>query len=198
MLTLTSPYETWAHRRPAGPKMAALGLWTVTLFTLTTLLPLGAAFAATAGLILSAGLPFARTSALMLRPLGPFVLIVALWQGWLGDPTFGAAPILRLITAVAAANFVTMTTRLTDMLAVLTTLARPLAAMGLPPRRLALAVALVLRFIPVMLLHLQTIRAAFRARSHRRPGWRLFVPALLAALDDADRVADALRARGGT
>lgn len=197
MLTLTSPHETWAHRLPAGPKMAALSLWAIALFSLDTLPPLLAASAATAALILSGGLPFARISALMLRPLWPFVAIVALWQGWLGDPTYGAAPILRLITAVAAANFVTMTARLTDMIGILTTLARPFGPLGLPPRRLALALALVLRFIPVMLHQLQTIRMAFRARSHRHPGWRLFVPALLAALDDAERVAEALRARGG-
>ena len=198
MLTLTSPHDTWAHRLPAAPKMVALALWTVALFSLNTLPPLLAAPTATGALILSGGLPFARTSALMLRPLWPFVLIVALWQGWLGDPTWGAAPILRLITAVAAANFVTMTTRLSDMITILTTLARPLASLGLPPRRLALALALVLRFIPVMLHQMQTIHTAFRARSHRRPGWRVMVPTLLAALDDADHVAEALRARGGT
>jgi len=177
--------------------MAVLGLWTVALFSLTTLPALLTASVAITTLILSGGLPFARTSALMLRPLWPFVLIVALWQGWMGDPTWGAAPILRLITAVAAANFVTMTTRLTDMMAVLTRLARPFGPLGLPPRRLALALALVIRFIPVMLQHMQIIRLAFRARSPRRPGWRLFVPTLLAALDDAERVAEALRARGG-
>lgn len=198
MLTLTSAHDTWAHGVAPAPKMAALALWTVALFALNTLPALVAATTATAALVLSGGLPFARTSALMLRPLWPFIAIVALWQGWTGDPTWGATPILRLITAVAAANFVTMSTRLSDMIAVLTTLARPLGPLGLPPRRLALALALVIRFIPVMLHQIQTIHAAFRARSARRPGWRVMVPALLAALDDADHVAEALRARGGT
>jgi biotin transport system permease protein len=41
------------------------------------------------------------------------------------------------------------------------------------------------------------IADAIRARSPRRPGWRLVVPAALAALDDADHAAEALRARGG-
>jgi len=36
------------------------------------------------------------------------------------------------------------------------------------------------------------------ARSRRRPGWQLVLPLSLAALDDADHVAEALRARGGT
>ena len=62
---------------------------------------------------------------------------------------------------------------------------------------MSLALALVIRFIPVMLTRTEAISLAFRARSPRRPGWRLLMPVSLAALDDAEHVADALRARGG-
>jgi biotin transport system permease protein len=124
------------------------------------------------------------------------VVIVGLWHLWTGDVTGGAVVLLRMVTAVALANFVTMTTRLSDMLAVFERLARPLAPI-LPPRRLALAFALVIRFIPVMLDRMGQIRQSWSARSPRPPRWRVMVPATLAALDDADRVAEALRARGG-
>ena len=197
MLTLTSPHDTWAHPLPAGPKMAALCLWTVLLFQLATPATLTLAAAAIAALTLSCGAQFARSAAKMLRPLWPFVVIVGLWHLYLRDPGGAATIILRMITAVAAANLVTMTTRLSDMIAVITTLCKPLARVGLPPRTLGLAVALTIRFIPVMLLRAQSIRDAFAARSARRPGWRVLVPILLAALDDADQVAEALRARGG-
>ena len=197
MLTLTSPRQTWAHALPAGAKLAALCLWTFLLFRLHSPQSLALAMALTAALPLSCGLQFARTSLGLLRPLWPFVLIVALWHLWTQDLPDGAAVILRLLTAVAAANFITMTTRLSDMIAVLTTLARPLGVLGLNPKTLALAVALVLRFIPVMLERTEIITQAFRARSARRPGWRILVPAVLAALDDATQVAEALRSRGG-
>ena len=196
MLTLTSPTRTWAHPLPAGAKLAALCLWTALLFHLS-LPALGVAAALTAALPLTCGATFATTSARMLRPLWPFVLIVALWHLYLHDPAQGAAILLRMVTAVAAANFVTMTTGLSAMIAVLTRLAHPLARLGLSPRRLALAVALMIRFLPVLLLKADLIRDAFRARSPRRPGWRILTPILLAALDDAETVADALRARGG-
>jgi biotin transport system permease protein len=55
----------------------------------------------------------------------------------------------------------------------------------------------VIRFIPVMLDHLTQITQSWSARSPRRPRWRVLVPATLAALDDADHAAEALRARGG-
>jgi biotin transport system permease protein len=196
MLALTSPQEIWAHRLPAGAKLAALCLSTILLFALKSPLTLGLALLAVLALIASGGPAFLATSLRMLRPLWPFVLVVALWHLWLRDPAGGAVVILRMLTAVAAANFVTMTTRLSGMIAVIERLARPLAPL-LPPRRLALAIALVLRFLPVMLERSARIGESWKARSARRPGWRLLVPVSLAALDDAEQVADALRARGG-
>jgi biotin transport system permease protein len=90
-----------------------------------------------------------------------------------------------------------MTTELSEIIALLTRLARPLRRFGLQPSVLALSVALMIRFVPVMLLRHDQIIESWRARSPRRPGWRILLPVLLAALDDADRVAEALRARGG-
>lgn len=196
MLTLTSPVETWAHRQPTGLKLALLALATTGLFLLSSPWALACAALATAALYLTGGGRFARTGARQLWPLWPFVAVVGLWHLWTADLSGGAAILLRMVTAVALANFVTMTTRLSDMLAMFESLARPLSPV-LPPRRLALAFALVIRFIPVMLDRLAQIEASWRARAPRRPRWRVLVPAVLAALDDADRVAEALRARGG-
>ncbi|MCC6863501.1 MAG: energy-coupling factor transporter transmembrane protein EcfT, partial [Rhodobacteraceae bacterium] len=61
----------------------------------------------------------------------------------------------------------------------------------------SLSVALVIRFIPVLSTRMSQITEAFRARSPRRPGYRILIPAALSALDDADHVAEALRSRGG-
>jgi biotin transport system permease protein len=196
MLTLTSPVETPLHRLPAGGKLAVLALFTAGLFWITS--PLWLALSLSAVLLLHGlgGTAFARHGLRLLRPLWPFVAVVGLWHLWTGDGIAGLSIILRMLAAVAAANLVTMTTRLSDMIAVLETLARPLRPV-LPPRRLALAIALVIRFVPVMSERLAQIAEAFRARSPRRAGWRIVAPAALAALDDAERVADALRARGG-
>ncbi|WP_333817502.1 energy-coupling factor transporter transmembrane component T family protein [Tabrizicola sp.] len=196
MLTLTSPVETWAHRLPAGLKLGALAGATTGLFLMAAPWLLAAALAGTAALYLSGGKWFALAGLKLLWPLWPFVVIVGAWHLWTGDVRGGAVVLLRMVAAVGLANFVTMTTRLSDMLAVFERLARPLAPI-LPPRRLALAFALVIRFIPVMLERMGHIRQSWSARSPRPPRWRVMVPATLAALEDADRVAEALRARGG-
>jgi biotin transport system permease protein len=197
MLTLTSPVEIWAHRLPAGLKLAALAGATTLLFALHGPLPLALCLAAAVGLYSAGGPRFTAAGLRLLWPLWPFVLVVGLWHLSTGDPMGGLVVLLRMITAVALANFVTMTTRLSDMIAVFQWLARPLAPFGLSPRRLALAVALTIRFIPVMLDRLSQITQSWSARSPRRPRWRVLVPTTLAALDDADRAAEALRARGG-
>lgn len=195
MLTLTYLGKTWAHRLPAGGKLAGLALATFALFSTSAAPVLACAALATLCLQNSCGSGFARASLRPLAMLWPFVAVVALWHLWLRDPA-GMAIILRMITAVALANFVTMTTRLDDMMAVLEWLLRPLARI-IPPARLALAIALTIRFIPVLLLRADALAQAYRARSARPPRWRILPALALSALDDAARVAEALRARGG-
>ena len=198
MLTLTSPVETPWHLVSPALKLTVLAVWTAALFWISSPLTLFAALALIGTLHVPGGSVFARHAAAMLRPLLPFIAVVGLWHLWTGDIRGGLVVILRMITAVSAANLVTMTTRLDDMMAVVERIARPLARFGLPAKTLALAVALVIRFIPVMLERHAQITDAWRARSTRRAGWRVVLPTILAALDDADHMAEALRARGGS
>ena len=197
MLTLTSPRETPLHGWPAGAKLVGLCLFTLALFQLSAPLWLAGVAVALALGHLALGRDIAAAALRLLRPLWPFALIVAVWHLALGDPAGGAVILLRMGIAVAAANLVTMTTRLSDMLAVLMRLLSPLSRLGLPGDRIALAVALVIRFIPVLADRIVLVRAAWSARSPRPPSWRIVVPAALAALDEAEHVAEALRARGG-
>lgn len=193
MLSLTSPIQTPLHRLPAGAKLAALALATIALFQLP-LAPTALALAALAATAFALRLGPAWTRLLAL--LWPLALVLLTWHTLTGTPWDGALATTRMLAAVGAANLVTMTTPLSEMQATFLRLARPLSPL-IPPQRLALAFALVLRFIPVMLQRWDALALAFRARSARRPGWRLIAPAALAALDDAERVAEALRARGG-
>jgi biotin transport system permease protein len=197
MLTLTSPRETWLHGVPAGWKLLALCLATVLLFRIEAPAILAAVLAGLALAYLGFGRAFFRHGLGMLRPLLPFAVVVGLWHAWIGEPMAGAMIVVRLVTAVALANLVTMTTRLSDIVGVVERIAAPLARIGLKPKALALAIALAIRFVPVLGQKIGLIQLAWKARSPHRPGWRIFVPAMLAVLDDADHVADALRARGG-
>lgn len=197
MLTLTCPVDTIWRRPPAGLKLLMLAGATLAIFSLGGPASAGMALAGVVALYLAGGLRLAKFGLKMLRSLWPFVAVLVIWHGVTGDWRNGSAIAARMVAAVALANLVTMTTRLDDMLAVVEWLAAPLARVGLSPRRLAVAIALVLRFTPVLMGRVATLAQAWKARSPRRPNWRLVLPSLLVALDDADHVAEALRARGG-
>ena len=197
MLSLTFERRTPWHAVPARPKLLALLIISIAAFWLTTVAQAAALLALVAGLYLPGGRAFMRQGARMLTPLVPFVLVISVWHWWTGAVAQGALIVLRLVALVALANLVTMTTRLQDMLDRIDAL---LTLMRLPARlryRLALAVALVIRFTPVLTQKGAALRLAWRARSTRRPGWRMVLPFALVALDDAERVAEALRARTG-
>jgi biotin transport system permease protein len=148
-----------------------------------------------AAMILICGADFARQSLRALRPLIPLIVLLALWHLWLRE-TQGITIITRMIIGVAGANFVTMTSTLTDLTRVIERIARPLHRL-IAPKTLALAVGLTIRFVPTMLIRADQITESWRARSPKRPGWRVLLPSTLGALDDATHTADALRARGG-
>ena len=92
---------------------------------------------------------------------------------------------------------VTMTTRFDDMVEVVLWLLSPLRRLGIRTAPIGFAIVLVVRFIPVLLAKARSLIEAWRARSPRRAGWQVALPIALVAIDDAEHVAEALRARGG-
>ncbi|SEN39186.1 biotin transport system permease protein [Loktanella fryxellensis] len=198
MISLTSPVRTGAHGWPAGVKLAALCVATVVLFARADLAFQLTAAATTLAVTLVGGWTFARAALSALWRLWPFVVLVVLWHGLTGAALDGAVIALRLLTAFLLANLVTMTTTLSQMIAVVMRVAAPLTRLGVNTRALALGMALVVRFTPVLTDKGTALTDAWRARSHRRPGWRIVIPFAVLAIDDAEHMAEALRARGGT
>ncbi|OOY27767.1 ABC transporter permease [Thioclava sp. L04-15] len=197
MISLTSPVKTRAHEWPAGLKLAGLCASTLGLFYITRpyahlaiLLTILAAYAAP-------GRAFLRSGLRALKVLWPFIVIVGIWQVVIGEIADGLMIVMRMISAVALANLVSMTTRLSDMIAVVSWLSTPLRKLGMPTQVLEIAIALVIRMVPVLMGKGTRLTESWRARATRRPSWRLVLPFTLLALDDADHVGDALRARGG-
>ncbi len=197
MIALTSQIETPYHRLPAGLKLALMCLFTLALFLHDDLRVRLAALGVVVLLHLVPGMRFAREAAGHLKPLWVFVLIIAAWHVATATVADGLRVILLLLAAVGLANLVTMTTRLDDMIGVVRFLTRPLRGVGLRTQALEVSIALVIRFTPVLAQKGAALVDAWRCRSPRRPGWRIVTPLILLAVDDAERVAEALRARGG-
>lgn len=197
MISLSSPVRTRAHGWPAGAKLLALCIASVVLFAVPDLTFQLAAAVMALLLYVLPGQVFLRYGLGRIWPLWPFVVVLLVWHVITGALLEGAVIALRMVTAVALANLVTMTTSLEAMMGVVRRLLRPFVRFGLNLRAIELAAAMVIRFTPILADKGAALALAWRARARRRAGWRVIVPFLVVALDDADHVADALRARGG-
>ena len=197
MLSLTCPARTVYHEIAAGPKLVFLLLFTMALYLFSEPWLVAAAFVLVAALHVMPGIWLLFAALRRLRPLVWFLAVVLIWNAVGGEILLGVVTGLKLVAAVALANLVTMTTRLDDMLSLLR---RAMRALPFPRRHgqaLALSVALVVRFIPVMTEKGRLLLDAWRCRSTRRAGWRVVPSLACMAIDDARHIAAACRARGG-
>ena len=197
MISLTSPVRTRAHGWPAGGKLLALCLASVGLFAAPYVSVQLCVAVAVLGLYTLPGRVFLAHGLRRLWPLWPFIVLVSGWHLATGAPREGAVIVLRMLSAVALANLVTMTTTLEQMMGVVRRLLGPFSRLGINLRAVELAAAMVIRFTPVLAHKGAALALAWRARARRRAGWQVVVPLMVLALDDADHVAEALRARGG-
>ncbi len=195
MFVSASDADSWAHRLPAGVKFAALILLTALVLMLRSPWMLLGVAALTFLLFLSCGPAIMRAGWRMLRVFLVVAGVIGLWHLFASTPEAAARIVLQLLIAVALAGFVTLTTRLEGMLGLFR---RALALVGLPAAlrsRIALAMAMAIRFVPVLAQKAALLREGWRARSRRRFSPRLVLPLALLAIDDAEAVAEALRAR---
>mgnify|MGYP003583566052 FL=1 len=196
MLNRPISNESWLHRVPASRKLIVLGICGSALALVQDWRWLAAGLTITLLAYASLG-SVARQQARHFRPLLVMAAAIAAFHAWQGAPAVGAASAMRLLTGVLLATLLTLTTRFDDLLDVLETLLRPLRTFGVPTARLALALALVLRFVGVFHERWQRLDDAHRARTGRAGGLRLMAPLTIRTLQTAEHVADALTARLG-
>lgn len=183
----------WPRRIPASLKLAFLALMSAGLFTVQSVPLLGGIFAAVLVVTWAAG------GLRLLRALTPIAVMLAFAfaaHALLGEWQLGLAVFLRIAALVVLATLVSASTEISEMLAVLDRLLAPLRWCGIETRPVGIACVMTLRFAPMLAERWRMLGEAWRARAPRRPGWRLVVPFVLSALDDADGAATALVARG--
>jgi len=134
----------------------------------------------------------------VLRPLLPILAALFAIHLWVTDWQVGLTAISRLLAMVLLANAVTMTTTMTDMMDAVLPLFAPLRIFGIRPTSVALAVALVIRFIPVLFAEWEARERSWRARGGGRNTWRLLPAYFLSVLRMSNNVGMALDARNFT
>ena len=130
------------------------------------------------------------------RPLLWVLVPVAALQLWLTGPAQTLVVVGGLGVAVAAAGLVTLTTRTEALLDALVTALRPLRRVGIDPERVGLVLALAVRSVPVLAGIAGEVQEARAARGAQRSVRAFAVPFLIRSLRHADRLGEALEARG--
>jgi len=194
-LTLYVRRDSPVHRLSAGWKLGMLlatGL--LILFTDNPLI-LGTGLA-----MALAGFPLARLPMTeIFRQARPLLFVLALFfaaHAMFTSVETGTVLTLRFAIMILSGLLLTLTTRVSDLMAVLERALRPLAPLGLNPEKTSLVFAMTIRFIPALAETWETIRAAQQARGMERNPLALLIPMTVLTLRRADQISDAIEARG--
>ena len=196
MLTSTyQPGTSALHRSGAGAKLLALLVFS------TVLVAWRSPVTVLVGLVLVAGLYGVggfgvRTLVEQAWPLRWFVLFLFPFQWWTAGWQVAVIVVGTLVVAVVGAALISLTTRVTDLLDVIARVLQPARAIGVDPDRVALLLALTIRAVPVIAATLHEARDARRARGLERSTRALVTPIVVRTIRHADRVGEALAARG--
>ncbi len=183
------------HRLPAWLKLLALMAAGAGLFLLRDPRWLALACIVAAALVWSTGVAAAAVWR-QVRGLLWVLLAVALFTGWFQGLVEALAVVLRVAAMVGLALAVTLATRTSDLIAVCESALRPLERTGLvDAEKVALALALALRFVPELWRNFQEIREAQAARGLGAHPVALIVPLIVLTLKRAQEVAEAIDAR---
>ena len=197
MLSLTSPVKTPYHNWSGALKLIILSMFTMWIFLIEHGWLVAASFIAVVIINLFAGIRFTITACRHLFALSYFIVIVIFWHALAGKLLGGVIVCTKLVSAIAIANLVTMTTPLAELMTVIERICNVLRFTKKQSRMISTAFVMVIRFSPILAYKGKLLSEAWQSRSCSKANWRILAPLVAIALDDAEHVAEAFKARGG-
>jgi biotin transport system permease protein len=194
-LGLHEPGTGPLHRLPAGPKLAAVLVLVTAAVLVGSPVVLALMCAAVAVGYAVERVPPRRVGRL-LRTAVPLVALVFAVQALLLGVAAATPPALRLLFALAVANLFTLSTGVDAVVAAVERGLGPLRRCGVRPERVGLVVGLTITAVGTLSGIAAEVRAAARARGADRSVLAFAVPFLVRTLRHADRLGEALAARG--
>jgi biotin transport system permease protein len=188
IIGLYRPGDSLAHRAPSFRLAGALAIVSTALFFVAH--PLALASSAIGGLALfpAAGIP-PRVAFDQVRPALWIIGAILAFQVLVSEAWLGIEMALRFTALILFAAWVSLTTKVSAMIAVIE------AMFGVPVERVSLAIGLAIRFLPIIADVVREADEARRARGRDRSLRALAVPSLIRTLKAADRMAEAIDAR---
>ncbi|PJK31092.1 energy-coupling factor transporter transmembrane component T family protein [Minwuia thermotolerans] len=193
MIGIYQPGTSPLHRLSPGPKLAALTIGGTLLFRSDDIVVILSALTLVLGLCGAARIP----PSVLGRQLRPVLLVLAAIfaaQAFVVGLTEATVVVLRFAVLILAAALTTLTTRTSDMVAAIECALRPLGRWISVPK-VSLALAMAIRFVPLIAEIVREVREAQRVRGLERSILAVAMPVLVRTLKTGTEVADALDAR---
>lgn len=187
------PGNTWLHRLGAALKFVLLVVFIIAVTALPTQ-PWHSFAALVFVLVLYvwARIP-ARVAWHQLVPLLPVLLFLGVFMVWQNGVQSALKLLIGLLATIAAANLLTLTTPVEELLAALD---RALAPFGRTGELISLTIALTIRLIPLTLATANEVLAARKARGVGFSFTAFGIPLVIRSVRRAKMMGEALMARG--
>jgi biotin transport system permease protein len=189
------PGTSVVHRLGAGSKLLVLLAAGVALALWRSPWQVGLALALVLVGYAVAHLPL-RTLVRQLAGLAWIAVPLLLFQWVFASWQTGVGVVGSFVSMVLLAGLVTLTTRTTAMVDVVVRMSGWLRRFGVDPERVGLMLALGIRSVHVVIGLAQEVREAQHARGLRASPRAFAVPLIVRSLRHADRLGEALAARG--
>lgn len=131
-----------------------------------------------------------------LVPLLPILLFLGAFSWWQNGAARALTMLISLLATIAAANLLTLTTTVEELLDALDTSLRPLSRLGVRTDLISLTIALTIRLIPLMLATANEVLDARKARGTGFSFAAFGIPLVIRSVRRAKMIGEALMARG--
>jgi biotin transport system permease protein len=189
------PGDSILHRIPPGPKLFALGLFSIAVVVVRSA-PASFAFLGVALLAALVARIDLGVLARALRSVAIFAAVFAALQWLMYGPVKATETLLDLVALALAAIVVSATTPVNVMLDAFIRWITPLRRVGVNPERVALTISLAIQAIPGSVALATETRDAARARGLDRNPRAYLTPFVIRVVARAHETGDALHARG--
>lgn len=196
MGSLYSEHQTWLHRVSAAIKLIFFAVLGPALFLLDGPIAHAVSSLGCCMLFASLGRAIRPARRLVISVIVAGLLILA-FHTWMHQATLGMVSALRLLSASLLGIALTLTTRSRDLLSVFERLLSPLQRLGVRTERIALQLAMMLRFTEHFFVVWKRLDDAHRVRTGKAGGFKILAPLTIKMLISARHVADALELRLG-
>lgn len=197
MLSLYVPGNSVLHRLPAGVKLAFLCVAGLCVYLINDPRWLAGVLGMALAALWLSGVGWLRLWR-QARALLVLIALLCVFTAVFDSVERAGIAGLRVVSVCLLGLAVTFTTRSTAMLAVVERLLAPLDRHGwVDASRVALAIGLVLRFVPEIARQYADLREAQQARGLKAGTLALIIPLMVRTLRRAEEISDAIDAREG-